>query len=114
LDEGSGERELPLIWENVEDVPVYYANQYICQFSQDEFILTIGQMVPPALLGDQEQRERQLEQLEHVPIKPLARVALTYARLVELINVLEANRWQYEQAQQIRKQEMGGEDNDHN
>jgi len=109
LDERNDGRELPLTWENVEDLPVFFANQYICQFNQDEFILTLGQMVPPALLGDEEQRASQLEQIDRIPIKPLARVALTYPRLVELIQVLEANRWQYEQAQQLRNQEMGGE-----
>ena len=108
MDEKGG-RDVPLIWENVDDVPVFFANQYVCQFNQDEFVLTVGQMAPPMLLGDLQTRAEQLERLERVPVKPLARVAFTYSRLVELINVLEANRWQYEQALQERNQRLGGE-----
>lgn len=109
MDEENAGREIPLSWVGLEDVPLFFANQFICQFNQDEFILTIGQMAPPALLGDEEQRTRQLEQLDQIPVRPLARIAFTPSRLVELINVLEANRWQYEQAQQLRNQELGGD-----
>ena len=110
MDEADVGRDVPVTWENVEDVPVFFANQYVCQFNQDEFILTLGQMTPPMLLGDLEERAEQLQRLGSVPVKPLARIAFTYSRLVELINVLEANRWQYEQAQQQRGQQMGGEE----
>lgn len=88
---------------------MFFANQYVCQFSQDEFILTLGQMAPPMLLGDEESRIAQLQHIDNVPVKPLTRIVLTYSRLVELINVLEANRWQYEQAQRERGQQTGGE-----
>jgi hypothetical protein len=109
LDGGNAGRNIPVTWENVEGVPVFFANQYVCQFNQDEFILTFGQMTPPMLLGDEQDRAEQLQRLEYVPVKPLARMAFTYSRLVELINVLQANREQYEQLQQIRNQQMGGE-----
>jgi hypothetical protein len=105
LDEGNTEREVLLAWENIEDVPVFFANQFICQFTQDEFVVSIGQMVPPANLGDPEQQQ----QVDHISVKPLARMALTHQRLVELINVLEANREQYERAQRIRGEQMGGD-----
>lgn len=93
---------------NVEDVPVFFANQYVCQFNQDEFVLTIGQMTPPMLLGELQDRAEQLQRLEYVPVKPLARIAFTYTRLVELIQVLEINREQYEEAERRRNEGMGG------
>jgi hypothetical protein len=108
LDEDYGGRQIPLTWENVEDVPVFFANQYVCQFNQDEFVLTIGQMTPPMLLGELQDRAEQLQRLEYVPVKPLARIAFTYSRLVELIQVLEINREQYEQAERMRNEGMGG------
>jgi len=110
LDEHSERRDVPLTWENLESVPVFFSNQYVCQYNQDEFILTFGQMTPPMLLGDLEDRAEQLRRLEYVPVKPLARVAFTYKRLVELIQVLEINREQYEREQEARRQQMGGED----
>jgi hypothetical protein len=107
LDENE-QREIPLTWMNVEDVPVLFANQFIIQHNQDEFILTIGQMVPPALLGDEQQRAAQLQEIERVPVKPLARIAFTRARLVELVQALEGNREIYDHTQQARDDEMRG------
>ena len=109
MDDEQSRRDIPLTWVNVDDVPVFFANQYVCQFNQDEFILTFGQMTPPMLLGELEDRADQLEQLEYVPVKPLARVAFTYSRLVELIQVLEINREQYEQVQRMSNEGMGGD-----
>jgi hypothetical protein len=105
LDEGNAEREVLLAWENLEDVPVFFANQFICQFTQDEFVVSIGQMVPPAVLGEPGQQE----QIDRIPVRALARIAFTHQRLVELINVLQANREQYEQAQRARNEQMGGD-----
>ncbi len=105
MDEGNAEREVSLVWENLDDVPVFFANQFICQFTQDEFVVSVGQMVPPAALNDPEQ----LQHVERIPVRALARIAFTHQRLVELINVLQANREQYEEAQRIRNQQIGGD-----
>jgi hypothetical protein len=105
LDEGNAEREVTLAWENLDDVPVFFANQFICQFTQDEFVVSVGQMVPPPTLSDPDQQQ----QIDHIPVRALARIAFTHQRLVELINVLEANRWQYEQAQRLRDEQIGGD-----
>lgn len=107
MDENE-QREVPLVWENVEGLPVLFANQFIIQHLQDEFILTVGQMVPPPLLGDEQQRGAQLRELEGVPVKPLARIAFTRARLTELIQALAGNREIYDQIRQARDDEMGG------
>jgi hypothetical protein len=107
LDENEG-RQIPVVWENLDGVPVLLANQFIVQHFQDEFILTIGQMVPPAFLGSEEQREAQLRELDQVTVRPLARIAFTRARLIELVQALEAHRWKYDQIQQAQDEEMGG------
>lgn len=102
------QREIPLVWENMEGVPVLFANQFIIQHVQDEFILTVGQMVPPPLLGDEQERAAQLHQLEGVPVRTLARIAFTRARLTELVQALAGNREIYDQMRQARDEEMGG------
>jgi hypothetical protein len=106
LAENEG-REVPVVWENVDGVPVFLANQFIIQHYQDEFILTLGQMVPPALLGDEQAREAQLREIEQVTVRPLARLVFTRARLIEFIQTLEAHREKYDQIQQARDEEMG-------
>jgi hypothetical protein len=107
LDEGQG-REVPIVWENPDSVPVFFANQFIIQHFQDEFILTLGQMVPPALLGDQQNREAQLREIEQISVRPLARIAFTRARLLELVSSLDAHLAKYDEMKRTRDEEMGG------
>jgi hypothetical protein len=107
LAENEG-REVPVVWENLDSVPVFLANQFVVQHFQDEFILTIGQLVPPALLGDEQARTTQLQEIEQVTARPIARIAFTRARLIELVQALEAHREKYDRIQQARDEEMGG------
>ena len=107
LDENEG-RNVPLVWDNLDSVPVLFANQFIIQHYQDEFILTVGQMVLPPILGDEQAREAQLQEIERVSVKPLARIAFTRARLVELVAALEGQKEKYDRIQQARDEEMGG------
>ena len=107
MDENEG-RQVPAVWENLDGVPVLLANQFIIQHFQDEFILTVGQMVPPALLGDEQARTAQLQRIEQVTVRPLARIAFTRARLTELIETLAAHREKYDQEKQERDEQFGG------
>ena len=107
MDENGG-RNVPLVWENLDGLPVLFANQFIVQHFQDEFIVTIGQVVPPALLGDEQARAAQLQQVEQVTARPMARIALTRARLTELVQALEAQREIYDRIQEARDEEIGG------
>ncbi len=92
--------EVRVAWLGVEDVPVFFANQFVSQVDRGEVFLTIGQLVPPALLGTEEQRRAQAEQLQYVPVKPVARIAFTPQRLTELISVLQITQQGHEQQEQ--------------
>lgn len=91
--------QIPVTWIGLDDVPVHYANQFVCQFQPDEFILSIGNLTPPMLLGPPDEQQKQLQQLAYVPIRPIARIAMTPSRLRELIQVLQQNLQQYESFQ---------------
>lgn len=92
--------DIPLAWIGAEELPIHLVNQFVCQFNQDEFILTVGQMAPPALIAPTpEERLEQAEQISYVPIKPLARLVFTRQRLVELAATLQANIAQYDEFQ---------------
>ena len=109
MDEETPYVDIPLAWIGAEELPVHLLNQFVCQFSQDEFILTLGQTVPPAIMGvTPEERAQQIEGIAYVPVKPIARLALTRARLVELIATLQANLGQYDQHKSDLKEQMKG------
>ena len=93
MSESSPEgRALPLVWLGLEDLPILFANQMLIQnVVRDEFVLAFGQVTPPVLLGDDEAKERQLDEIAYVGVKPIARVSLSRQRLQELIRVLQEN-----------------------
>lgn len=93
--------EVPLLIVGAEDTPIYFANLFVVQHEQKEFIITFGQYSPPLLLGSPEERQEAAKRMPYVPIKVVARVGLTPERMVELIEVLQTNLRKY-QAKQAR------------
>lgn len=82
-------REVPLTWIGIEDVPILTINQMLGQaLTPQEFILTLGQVAPPVLLGTEEQRREQLQMITFAAVKPVARIGLTRQRVEELIRIL--------------------------
>ncbi len=85
--------QIPLSWEGIEDLPILLANQVIGQVGQQgEVILSFGQASPPVLIGDPEQQREQAGEIPFVPIKPVARLALTRVGLDDVIRILSETR----------------------
>ncbi len=82
---------VPITYIGLDDMPVLFANNFVVQHEQTEFILTAGQLVPPVLLGTTEERLEQAKQLGYVGVRVVARLALTRDRVTELIQVLQDN-----------------------
>ena len=103
MDEGNTGRPIPLTWIGAEELPVLFVNQFVAQVDEGgEFFLTLGQTLPPALIGTPEERAEQLEQIAYVPVKPVARLALTERGCQELIANLQNVRDNYEQLRTMR------------
>ena len=91
---------LPLTYLGLEDVPILFANQFVIQHEKNEFILTVGQLQPPILVGAPEERKEQAKKLTYVPIRVVGRFGLTRQRLAELIEVLQSNLRTYDKKQE--------------
>ncbi len=91
---------LPVTYLGVEDVPILFANQFVIQHEKNEFVLTVGQLQPPILLGSPEERKEQAKRLTYVPIRVVGRFGLTRQRLAELIEVLQSNLRTYDKKQE--------------
>ena len=72
-------------WVGAEDLPVQFANAFVWVVGPNEIFLGIGASTPPAIVGTPEEREAQIRGIGFIPIKPIARLALTPARLDELV-----------------------------
>jgi hypothetical protein len=103
LDEGNTGWQIPLAWIGAEELPVLFVNQFVAQVDEGgEFFLTLGQTMPPALIGTPEERAEQLEQIAYVPVKPVARLALTERGCRDLIANLQNVRESFEQLRRMR------------
>lgn len=93
--------DVPVVWAGVEDVPIFYANTFVCQWdlvSHGGFIITVGQLTPPALMGTPEEVREQAEQVSYVPVRAVTRLGITRAKLDDLIAILTINRDGYDKA----------------
>jgi hypothetical protein len=94
--------ELPLSWIGYEDVPILYANQVLVQFqAEGAFVIAVGQVTPPALIGTAEQVAAQAAQIEYIPVKTLGRFGLTRAKLQEVISILQVNLDNFDRVQAL-------------
>lgn len=81
---------VPLVWVDADDATVSFCNQVLFQQAgPDEYVLTLGHVVPPPILGTDEQRREQVRRVSFVPVKTLGRFSLTQQRVEELIGVLQ-------------------------
>ena len=102
-DEPAG-REVPVVWVDNTDGKAEYVNQFSSIFQPDEFTIQLGQLIPPAISGnDPDERRKQVESLQFVPINLVSRVILSRTKLVELIEVLQKNLEAHDTAMETRK-----------
>ena len=90
-DSKEEEIRIPTVFIGAEDAPIQFANQFVIQHQQEEFVLTIAQVVPPILLGTPEEKIEQAKQTAYVPIKVIGRYGMTRPRVEELIKALQDN-----------------------
>jgi hypothetical protein len=99
---GGNNFAVSVIWPDVDDQPVLRANQFLGQMSPDasgapeEFILTIGYISPPVMLGSPEEQAATMAALGAVSVRTLTRVSMSRSRLGELLQLLQAAVSQYD------------------
>ena len=92
--------ELPFFFIGAEDVPIALSNMQVIQHVQQEFIITFGQFSPPIVFGSPEEQKEQVKSKPYLPVKTVARVAMSPQRLIELIKALQMNYDNWKAAQQ--------------
>lgn len=90
---------LPFFFIGTEDVPIQLSNLQAIQHVQQEFIITFGQFSPPVVLGTPEEQFEQLKSKQYLPVKTVARVAMSPQRLADLIKALQTNYENWKAAQ---------------
>ncbi len=84
---------IPVAWIGLDEAEIAFANQILFQMGDPEhlgeFTLTFGQLHSPALIGPSpEDNRKRLESLPYVPVKVVAKLALSEVRVRELVELL--------------------------
>ena len=80
---------LPLAMSDFDDSPILFANHFIIQHQPDEFVVSMGQLTAPPLIGTPDQMRAQARDHGDVEVHTIARVAMNRRRTVELIALLQ-------------------------
>ena len=87
-DEGS--LTVPAVWVGADELPVQFLNQFLGIVAPNEIFLTLGTIVPPAIMGEtMAERGEYAQRITYVPVKPIVRLGMTPQRLEEFIRVLQ-------------------------
>ncbi len=81
--------QVPVVWVGADEMPVQFVNQAMGVVTRDEIVLTLGALVPPAIIGTEEERRAQAENVQFIQIRPVARVGITEAGCEQMIKVLK-------------------------
>lgn len=86
-----GRTSLPLAYVAPDDaLHAGYANHFAVQFqSPGEWVLTVGQVTIPPLLGEPKAVEEQLERMPFLPVRIHGRYTLNRRNLVGLRDLIE-------------------------
>ena len=80
-----------------------FANHVVVQHQPDEFVLSLSQVMGPALTGNEDDRREQASEVEHLNLHTIARVAMNRRRVAELIAVLQAELQEHDRLIEARQ-----------
>ncbi|MEX2225597.1 MAG: hypothetical protein WEB52_04005 [Dehalococcoidia bacterium] len=102
-NESGGELvSIPLLWDGLDTAEIKFVNQMIVQLgppgNESEFLVTLGQLHPPVLMGSEDENKARLAALPYVTVKVVAKVALPVSRVREFRDLMTRMLETYEQA----------------
>ena len=93
---------VPLLWDGLDSAEIRFVNQMIIQLGppghEGEFLVTLGALHPPVLIGGPDENKAKLESLPYVTIRVVAKVAMPVARVREMRDLLTKMLDNYERA----------------
>lgn len=98
LNDEQGSVTLPIEWD-ISDAHSEYATNFVVQHTQNEFFLYFFEIVPPLVIGTEEEAIAQLQQIDKVTATCKARIILHPDKIPEIISVLSKNYEKYQAKQ---------------
>ncbi|MCC6458041.1 MAG: DUF3467 domain-containing protein [Caldilineaceae bacterium] len=88
-------KDIPIEWDFPEDLQTLYANNFLVQHSESEFIVSFFEVFPPLLLGEPEEIQKQVEQLSSIRSRCVARIVIPTQKMESFIGALVQNHTRF-------------------
>ena len=85
------QKKVPIEWHVPEDIASQYANNMIVQHADNEFIVSFFETLPPLIVGSPEDIKTQLDAVEGVRSKCVARIIIAPEKMRDFIQALNTN-----------------------
>lgn len=82
---------LPIEWHCGDEITSRYATEMTVQHTDQEFLLSFYETIPPVLSGSSDERKAQAEALGQVRANCLARIIVSAARMPGFIEAMNEN-----------------------
>jgi hypothetical protein len=89
-------RNIPIDWIVPPDLQAEYATNVLAQHGEHEFFLLFFQAQPPIILGEKEERQKQVNELRQIPAKCIAKIIISPERVEEVIKLLQSQLDNYQ------------------
>jgi hypothetical protein len=84
-------KQLPIEWYVPENIVSQYANNIVVQHGDNEFIVSFFLTIPPLIIGSPEEIRAQVEKVEEVRSKCVARIIIAPEKMELFIQALTTN-----------------------
>ena len=89
--ENPEELRIPIEWEFPDGLISRYANNFVVQHSETEFVIQFFEILPPILLGTPDRIQTQIEQIKTIRAECVGRIIISTEKMPEFIHVLQEN-----------------------
>lgn len=86
---------LPIEWHYPEGLVSRYATNIVVQHTDQEFIISFFEVLPPVVLGSPEEQKAKTEQIKSVRGECVARIIISVDRMPEFVEALQNNLEKY-------------------
>mgnify|MGYP001592478786 CR=1 FL=1 len=102
-------KQLKIVRKYPDGLQSYFVDNIVVQHQPDRFILTFFEVWPPAVVGDPAEQKAELDSIDSVEAKCVARLVLTPKTMRQLAKLVAENLANYEKLMQ-KLQEAGEEE----
>lgn len=85
------EKGVPIEWHVPEEIVSQYANNMVVQHTDNEFIVSFFETLPPLIIGSPEDTRAQFDEVKEVRAKCLARIIIPPNKMKDFIQALNGN-----------------------